>query len=131
MAPDGRTLLNITPAECTYTASSAKQSFYIPDIEAYTLQIQHSVAVPILGTAWSKDDMCVVNSAALLSLMRVSHSQFLLHRARSRVSGAIVDSNGNTVNPCNFYKKRNPNAPCPYNFDSPVANRTHCEYTHG
>lgn len=95
---DGRTVFNTTSSECTYATTSAKQSFYIPDVEAYTLQIQHSVAVPILGTSWTKDEM---------------------------VSGSIVDAEGKTIDPCNFYKQRNPRAACPYNFDQPVANNTH------
>lgn len=94
---DGRNVLNTTASECTYTAGP-KQRWFIPDVEAYSLYIQHSIAVPLLGATWSKDAM---------------------------VSGSLIDVNGNPVDPCNFYHRRNPAAACPLNVDSPVANATH------
>lgn len=94
----GRSVQNITSGECTYVATaSPKSKYYTSDIESYTLMIQHSVAVPFLDSSWDKNDM---------------------------ESGRIVDINGKVVDPCNWYRKRNPLAACPYNYDSPVATPT-------
>ena len=93
---DGRNVLNTTSSECTYTAGP-KSRWFVPDVESYTLYIQHSIAVPLLGASFSKDSM---------------------------VSGSIIDVNGNAVDPCSFYLKRNPAVACPFNLDSPVANAT-------
>jgi hypothetical protein len=57
--------------------------------------VQHSVTVPLLGASWTKDQM---------------------------VSGTLVDQRGRAVDPCAFYRRRNPAAACPRNPSLPVAN---------
>jgi len=93
---NGRAVFALTQDECTYTAGS-RSNYYVPDVEAYTLMIVHSISVPTISYAWSKDDM---------------------------ISGQLIGVDGAPVKVCNFYQKRNPNATCPYNFDRPEANRT-------
>ena len=94
VAPDGRTVLNTTATECTFAATAPAQSWYIPDVEAYTLLIQHSVTVPLLDSSWTKDQM---------------------------VSGIIAGHDGSPVDACAFYRRRNPAAACPLNPSLPVA----------
>ena len=96
---DGRTVLNTTINECTYAPAGTKTSWYVPDVEAYTLWIVHGISVPTISTSWTKDQM---------------------------VSGQLLDQSGKPVDVCAFYQRRNPAAPCPYNPDQPVANNTHC-----
>jgi hypothetical protein len=88
----------LTQNECKYPPAPVQSNYYIPDVEAYTLMIVHSISVPTISYAWSKDDM---------------------------TGGQLVGVDGAPVDICNFYRKRNPNAPCPYNFDRPEANMTH------
>jgi hypothetical protein len=91
---------NTTETECVFAQAAAaagqRGAFYVPDIEAYTLQIAHSLAVPSLGQSWGKDDM---------------------------VEGVLEGPGGVAVDPCAFYARLNPRAPCPLNR-SPQASRS-------
>ena len=98
LTADGRLVSNTTANECSYATTSTTQQ-YIVDVEAYTLKIDHSVAVAQLGASWSKDEM---------------------------VSGRLVDPAGKTVDPCNFYTTRNSSAACPINT-SPLVTQSACE----
>ena len=84
---NGTVVSNTTESECRY-APGPKSAFWLPDVEGYTLRIDHAAAAPALGLSWSKDQM---------------------------QQGRIVDSAGSTVDPCAYYRRRNPSVPCPLN----------------
>ena len=84
----GALVSDTTETECTYALSTAKTTVWVPDVEGYTLRIDHAIAAPGLSLAWSKDQM---------------------------EQGKILDTSGNAVDPCAYYAARNPRAPCPLN----------------
>lgn len=83
-----RPILNTTVSSCTYTNSSPLTSYYIPDVEAYTLKIDHQLSVPSLGLAFSKDQMYL---------------------------GTLQGVGGQAIDPCAFYAQRSSTLPCPLN----------------
>jgi hypothetical protein len=88
---DGSILVtNTTETECTYATVGSKTSFYIPDIEAYTIKFDHAISVPTLDASFTKDQM---------------------------EQGQVIGQGGVTIDPCAFYKRLNPSAPCPSNTE--------------
>ena len=89
----GRALSNGTVAQCSYAAAPALDraaaSAYVPDVEAYTLLLQHSAASEVVGQAWGMADF---------------------------EGGALLDPSGATIDPCAFYARQNAARPCPRNL---------------
>lgn len=79
--PCGSRLDNAT---CLYSRF-ARTGAYIPDVEFFTLLLDHSIVSPALGQSWTQMSM----------------------------RGALLDRQGAVVDPCAAYAKVNASVPCP------------------